>query len=75
MVSVTKIKVAPERDIKKVQKFLDKHQDKFTKIDPSRVLVGMNAVARFSEDGRLYRCRVTKLNQDLVKVRIQARHD
>ena len=69
VVSVTKIRVAPEREIKKVQKFLAKNQDKFGKIDPSRVVVGMNAVARFSEDGELYRCRVTKLSKDLVKVK------
>ena len=69
--SVTKIKVAPDRDIRKVQKFLDKNQDKFEKIDPSRVLVGMNAVARFSEDGLLYRCRVTKISKDRVKVKYQ----
>ena len=69
MASVTKIKVAPDRDIRKVQKFLDKNQDKFEKIDPSRVLVGMNAVARFSEDGLLYRCRVTKISKERVKVK------
>ena len=68
VVSVAKIRVAPDREIKKVQKFLYKNQDKLEKIDPSRVVVGLNAVARFSEDGELYRCRVTKLLKNLVKV-------
>ena len=68
VLSVTTVKVAPEKEIKKVQKFLANEELNLVEIGPAFVYVGLLALARYSEDKNLYRCVVTEMKTSVVKV-------
>ena len=68
VLSVTTVKVAPEKEIKKVQKILSNEELELIEIGPAFVYVGLLALARYSEDETLYRCVVTEMKTSVVKV-------
>ena len=68
VLSVTYVTVAPEAEMKKVQKFLLRNDFDLVRINPDFVEIGLQALARFSEDDQLYRCKVTEKNGNYIKV-------
>ena len=68
VLSVTHITMAPEAEIKKIQRFLLRNDFDLVKINPDFVEIGLQGLARFSEDNKLYRCRVTEKNGNYIKV-------
>ena len=68
VLSITKVRVSPEKEIKKMQKFLSKDDLDLVHFNPDMVFVGLEAIARYSEDNSLYRCRVVDIQDDIAKV-------
>ena len=68
VLSISKVRVSPEKEIKKMQKFLSSDDLELVQLNPDMVFVGLEAIARYSEDNSLYRCRVTDIQGDTAKV-------
>ena len=68
VLSITKVRVSPEKEIKKMQKFLSQDDLDLVQVNPDMVFVGLEAIARYSEDNSLYRCRVTDIQDNKAKV-------
>jgi len=68
VLSISKVRVSPEKEIKKMQKFLSKDDLDLVHFNPDMVFVGLEAIARYSEDNSLYRCRVVDIQDDIAKV-------
>ena len=68
VLSISKVRVSPEKEIKKMQKFLSQDDLELVQFNPDMVFVGLEAIARYSEDNSLYRCRVTDIQEDTAKV-------
>jgi len=68
VLSISKVRVSPEKEIKKMQKFLSQDDLDLVQLNPDMVFVGLEAIARYSEDNSLYRCRVTDIQEDIAKV-------
>ena len=68
VLSISKVRVSLEKEIKKKQKFLSQEDLDLVQLNPDMVFVGLEAIARYSEDNSLYRCRVTDIQEDIVKV-------
>ena len=65
---IIKVRVSPEKEIKKMQKFLSQDDLDLVQVNPDMVFVGLEAIARYSEDNSLYRCRVTDIQDNKAKV-------
>ena len=68
VLSISKVIVSPEKEIKKMQQFLSSEDLDLVQLNPDMVFVGLEAIARYSEDNSLYRCRVTDIQGDTAKV-------
>jgi len=68
VISVTHVSIAPEAEIKKIQRFLHRNDFDLVKINPDFVEIDLQGLARFSEDSKLYRCKVTEKNGSYIKV-------
>ena len=68
VLSISKVRVSPEKEVKKMQKFLSREDLDLVHFNPDMVFVGLEAIARYSEDNSLYRCRVIDIQDDMAKV-------
>ena len=68
VLSISKVRVSPEKEIKKMQKFLSQDDLELVQFNPDMVFVGLEAIARYSEDNSIYRCRVTDIQEDIATV-------
>ena len=68
VLSISKVRVSLEKEIKKKQKFLSQEDLDLVQLNPDMVFVGLEAIARYSEDNSFYRCRVTDIQDDTAKV-------
>ena len=68
VLAITKVRVGPEKEIKKIQKFLASEDLELVPVNPDLVSIGLQALARYSEDNTLYRCRVVDIMEDRMKV-------
>ena len=64
VLSTSKFRVSPEKEIKKMQKLLAKDELDQIQDSPDMVFVGLEAIDWYSEDNSLYRCRVTDIQED-----------
>ena len=65
MITPGTVYVAPEKELGRVEKFLQKCPR--NKIDKFFVRAGVVGFTRFSEDGKMYRCQVLSSNMKKVK--------
>ena len=68
VLSISKVRVIPEKEIKILQKFLSRDNLDLVHFKPDMVFVGLEAIARNSQDNSLCRCRVTNIHDGMTKV-------